>query len=368
MEAAIRVGTLVFFLSQMVCAFPEMIRHHYVNCSACHVNTAGGGVLNAYGRTISYEVLSTWGSEKEARAFYTIDPEKVGTWLNVGGDVRGLQVHEETKMLKRGRYFWMQGNIDIAATLEKATAYLSVGQVNTESQSIRWISPRYSVAYQMTDEVSVRGGRYVPLFGINLPQHQFLIKQNLVIGPGTDRDAFDLQYNGEKFNLMLGYSKSLQQSAVRGEEKALHVQAQTTVQDSHKLGLSYWNGDADSYKKQMIGLHGVLGWSEKFYTLAEVDHIAKTAKSNSVETKSLYQLLKLGYELKKGFHLQMVEEWGRPDTSAGVENQSAGAGFIWYPRPHFEIEGLWSRRRTLGASNQSDSFEDFAYLLTHFYF
>jgi hypothetical protein len=369
MKFLVHLAVVFFFFSIEVVAFPEMVRHHYVNCSACHVNTAGGGILNAYGRTISYEVLSTWGSEKEARAFYMVDPEKIGTWLNLGGDVRGLQVHEETKQLKRGRYFWMQGNIDIAATVEKATAYFSIGQVNTENQSMRWISPHYSVSYQITDELSVRGGRYVPLYGINLPQHQFLIKQNLTLGPGTDRDSFDVQFNGEKYNFMLGYSRSLTQSAVRDEEKAIHVQAQVTLQDSHKLGVSYWNGQAENYRKQMLGLHGVLGWTEKFYTLAEIDQVLKTTKNNSAETKSLYQLLKLGYEFQKGFHLQLVEEWGRPDTQASsVEIQSLGAGIIWYPRPHFELESLWSRRRTLGATNQSDQFEDFAYLLTHYYF
>ena len=191
--------------AQNIFAFPEMIRHHYVNCGACHVNTAGGGVLNAYGRTLSYEVLSTWGGEKEARGFYSVDPEKIGSWLNVGGDLRGLQVHQENKMIKRGRYFWMQGNVDVAATAQRTTAYFSIGQVDTTNQSLRNdIWTRYYVAYQFSDEISLRAGRFVPLFGLNIPQHQYLIKQNLVLGPGTDRDATNLQYNGETISGSLG--------------------------------------------------------------------------------------------------------------------------------------------------------------------
>lgn len=359
------IFNLIFLNALYAKAFPEMIRHHYVNCGACHVNPAGGGVLNAYGRTISYEVLSTWGHEKEARAFYGVDPEKIGDWLNVGGDMRSLQVHQENKMVKRGRYFWMQGNLDIAVTLDKWTGYLTLGQVNTESQSLRLISPNYFLAYQFLDEVSLRVGRYVPLFGIRLPQHQYLIKQNLALGPGTDRDATDLQYNGEKWNFMLGYSRSLLNSAVRDEEKAFHAQIQATLKDSHKFGLSIWSGDADAYKKTMLGLHGVFGWTERLYTLAEIDQVSQVVKSTNIETKSIYQLLKLGYEFYKGTHVQIVQEWGKPNTQNSVEIQSIGLGVIWYPRPHFEFESLWTKRRTVGTS---DEFEDFAYLLTHFYF
>ena len=48
----------VFLFTQNVSAFPEMIRHGYINCNACHVSPAGGGLLTAYGRTISKELLS----------------------------------------------------------------------------------------------------------------------------------------------------------------------------------------------------------------------------------------------------------------------------------------------------------------------
>lgn len=364
----VSITAFLFFIFQGPSskAFPEMIRHHYVNCGACHVNTSGGGVLNAYGRTISYEVLSTWGGPKEAQAFYSIDPEKVGTWLNMGGDLRGLQVHQENDKLKRGRYFWMQGNFDVSVAHEKTTVYMSVGQVQTTDQSFRWISPKYWLAYQFNDEISLRAGRSIPVYGLNIPQHQDLIKQNLGLGPGTDRDVIDFQYNGEIWNWMLGFSRSLANSAVREDEKAIHLQMQTTIKDSHKLGISIWNGDAESYKKTMAGVHGVFGFSERAYALAEIDHLSWTLKSTSVETKSIYQLLKLGYEFYKGIHLQGVQEWGKPNTDdSRVEIQNFGLGLVWYPRPHFEIESLWSKRRTLGTS---DRFEDYAYVLTHFYF
>jgi len=363
--------TIAGFLlaSQGAWSFPEMIRHNYVNCGACHVSQAGGGVLNAYGRTISYDVLSTWGKADEARAFYTVDPEKVGSWLNLGGDVRGIQVHEENSQFKVGRFFWMQGGIDAAITVDRFTAMMTLGQVvgqqNESYQTLDFVSPKYYLSAQISDELSVRAGKFIPQYGLQIPQHTFYIKDNLLIGEGTERDAGEVLWNGEQWNFALGYSKSSDKSAVRDEEKAVSGQILKNINDSHKVGISFWSGDANQFSRQMISVHAVSGWTEKFYTLAEVDHVTSKNKANDVETKSIYELFKVGYEFYKGMHVQAVQQYGRPDTNTSNENQSGGVGFLWYPRPHFEFEALWSKQRTLA---QDKEFEDFAYLLTHFYF
>jgi hypothetical protein len=357
------------FVSLSAEAFPEMIRQHYVNCSACHVSQTGGGVLNAYGRSISSELLSTWGGAEEARAFYAIDPEKVGTWLNLGGDVRTIQLHEENSAVKSGRFFWMQGGIDAAVTVDKITAMMTIGKVvgqqKESGQTLDFVSPKYYLSGQISDEFSVRAGRFVPQFGLQIPQHEFYIKDNLLIGQGSERDSVEAIYNGETWNFDLAIAKSNEKSTVRDVEKSVSGQILRTVNDSHKIGISLWDGNADQFKRRMVGLHAISGWSEKFYTLAEIDHINSKSVATNIETKSAYQLLKLGYEFHKGIHAQIVQQWGKADLDKSSESQSVGAGFLWYPRPHFEFEMLWSKQRTLGVDNQ---WEDYAYLLTHFYF
>src|ERR1700722_15897581 len=47
-------------------AFPEMARHGYTQCTACHVSPAGGGVLTEYGRELSSDLLSTWSHGNES--------------------------------------------------------------------------------------------------------------------------------------------------------------------------------------------------------------------------------------------------------------------------------------------------------------
>lgn len=356
-------------IHQTANAFAEMIRHHYVNCSACHISQAGGGVLNAYGRSLSNEVLSTWGSVNETKPFYAIDPEKVGDWLNVGGDVRSLELHQENSQVKSGRFFVMQGGIDVAITTGPITAMMTLGQVvgqQKESyQTVDFVSPKYYLSGQISDEFSIRAGKFIPVFGLQIPQHNFYVKQNLLVGQGTERDAVEALYNGEQWNFVLASSKSSAKSAVRDEEKSISGQVLRNFADSHKAGFSLWSGNADQFKRTALAAHAVSGWTEKFYTLTEVDYVKTTVKATDTETKSIYELLKIGYEFHKGIHGQVVQQWGRPDTDTSNENQSLGAGFLWYPRPHFEFELLWSKQRTLSVDK---SFEDYAYLQSHFYF
>ena len=60
--------SLVFVVvsAQVALAFPGSVRWGYANCSTCHFNVAGGGILTPYGRQLSRELLSTWGGEREA--------------------------------------------------------------------------------------------------------------------------------------------------------------------------------------------------------------------------------------------------------------------------------------------------------------
>ncbi|MEQ1666480.1 MAG: hypothetical protein ABL927_14015, partial [Bdellovibrionales bacterium] len=58
---------LLLFYAASSFAFPEMIRHGYVNCTACHISPGGGGALTQYGRKLSRELLSVT-SKKAADA------------------------------------------------------------------------------------------------------------------------------------------------------------------------------------------------------------------------------------------------------------------------------------------------------------
>src|SRR5438445_8175262 len=48
----IRLSACLLLLAAPLHALPTMVRLGYVNCAACHIAPQGGGLLNAYGRSI----------------------------------------------------------------------------------------------------------------------------------------------------------------------------------------------------------------------------------------------------------------------------------------------------------------------------
>ena len=115
-------GTRIFFkgsflfalliLSPHAFGYLENSSHGYANCMSCHVSPNGGGLLTDYGRSLSKELMSTWGWEgSQAPLFGAI---KQTNNFKVGGDIRTLQTHFENDQLRQGKFFLMQQNLEPA--------------------------------------------------------------------------------------------------------------------------------------------------------------------------------------------------------------------------------------------------------------
>lgn len=363
-----KIGVLLLVLLSGVkaFAFPEMIRHHYVSCTACHFAPTGGGLLTPYGRTISSEVLSTWGTEKEARSFYgALDHETLNSFLQVGGNVRALQFHHENKNVVEGRTIPMQAGLEFVALWQKWTAALFVGKVDKDWK-IEPVGTRFYLMYQMLDEFSVRVGRFLPAFGLNIPQHTVVTRSSLGFNQGMERTAVEAMWTGEKWNVAWTASQSLKESGNGDVETAVATQVNYTLNDSYRVGVSYWLGAGSAQQRQIFGAHAALGFTERLYVLSELDYQIQEAKPNQNLTAGVYHFTKLGYEVLKGFHLQAVGEFAQTNVdNSKTRIESFGPGFLFYPRPHFEFESLYTKKKI---GFVGEDYEDFAYLMMHYYF
>ncbi len=261
-----RLLLLTFFTYPFTAwAFPEMVRHNYPNCIACHESPSGGGLLTNYGRTISHTTLSTWGGEKEARPFYgAFDNKYTKTWLNLGGDLRGLQLHTNNKQMMMGRFIRMQ------AGLEAAIKFLNFKLVSffgkqEEGHMLRGESIRHYLMYQPLDELSIRIGRFIPNFGLNVPEHTLATRRSLGFDQGSERDQVEVMWGGEKLNISGSYSQTVTSEMRKTQEKGLTLQTNYTLFDSYRVGASLWLGKENSKSRQIYGLNAVLGFSEKLY-------------------------------------------------------------------------------------------------------
>jgi hypothetical protein len=352
---------LSLFVSTKVLAYPEMVRHHYPNCIACHESPSGGGLLNAYGRGISFSLLSTWGSANEARPFYgAIDNKWMKNWFNAGGDLRGLQLHTNSAQGMMGRFIRMQAGIETAFKVGQVKFVSFFGKQETGHRLVGEFT-RYFLMYQPLDELTIRAGRFLPNFGLNVAEHSLPTRKGLGFDQGQERNQVETMWSGENFNSSIALTESVKTDKKKTTEKAGTAQINYTFFDNYKLGTSVWLGKENGKSRQIYGLHGILGITEKLYYLTEFDF-----QSSFDRKHGLFHFSKLGYEIVKGFHLLGLEDYRKADmTNDKTLVNSYGLGAAFYPRPHFDIEASWNKMRVAAMSSD---YMDYAYLMLHFYF
>lgn len=345
-------------------AYPEMIRHHYVNCLACHESPSGGGLLTPYGRSLSSELLSTWGDVKEARPFYgAIDQPWLKKWFNAGGDFRAVQFHLKDSQTKEDKFIRMQAGIETAFKYDKFKLVSFFGKQEQEPDNkIRGKFVSYFLLYQAMELLSVRAGRFIPNIGINTPEHILPTRDALGFGEDSERDQVEAMWSGEKWNTSITYSQEVRTDEIPLREKAISTQVNYNFLDSYRVGADLWFGNQEGgATRQIYGVHGLLGFTKRLYYLTEFDLQHSYDKKNG-----LYHFSKFGYEFIKGLHAIALEDYLKSDLNNGLTlSNSFGAGFEWYPRPHFDFEAVWSKKRV---AIQSNKYGDYAYLMMHYYF
>ena len=355
---------LILILNQKAFAYPEMIRHHYVNCLACHESPSGGGLLTPYGRTLSSEVLSTWGDAKEARPFYgafgATDNPFLKKYFNVGGDLRAIQLHSENSQTIRNSFIRMQTSIETAFKYDKFKFVSSFGKQGVDNM-VTGEFTRFYLQYQALEEITLRAGRFIPNFGINIAEHTMATRQGLGFGEGTERDQVEAMWSGEKWNISATAAKQVKTDTLSNVEKSVTTQVNYTFFDSYRVGGDLWIGKLNGDRREIFGTHALLGFTTKFYYLTEFDWQKGFDKKTG-----LFHFSKLGYELTKGLHAIILEDYKKSDLNNDKSlANSHGIGMEWYPRPHFEFEGLYSKKRV---AIQSTEYTDYAYLMMHYYF
>jgi hypothetical protein len=357
-------------------AFPEMVRHGYVNCTSCHVSPTGGGVLNLYGRTLSKEVLSTWGKDSEAPFAHGLI--KTPEWLDIGGDFREAYLYANTPSFQEGRLIFMQADLEAAATWNKWSIASSIGYRSPlagTTLSDYLISRRHYLIYRPTDEISFRVGRFLYAYGINMPDHTVIVRGGLA-GARTGLRINDEGY--ETYNLEAAWVGEKNTTFVTGilgrpdssdlkREQGIAVNSSIPIGESHKIGVSYLYGVNDDLKRQVFGPYGILGFSHHFFLLSEMDFQSANSRKlvAAPSTQGFANYNRLDYEWVQGFHTYLTQEFGRLDFARESSVvKSYGVGTQFFPRPHFEFNFTWQKQviRAQGPDSQ-----DVAYLLFHYY-
>jgi hypothetical protein len=220
--------------------------------------------------------------------------------------------------------------------------------------------------YQVNDEISLRAGRFLPIYGLMIPDHFTNIKRGLGFDQGRERDSAEINYVHDKYQFTFSYAKSPKSLSDAQEEKAFSLQANYALADKYKIGASVWSGEFEASKRNIYSLHAILGFTHELYALSEVDYQINTLMTTDEPTKGVFYFQKIGYEFSRGWHALLQIDGGQSNLDNKItKNFGYGAGFNFYPRPHFEVQGLWSKMHidALGSKPM-----DSAHLIFHYYF
>ncbi len=343
-------------------SFPDMIRHGYTNCTACHVSPGGGGLLNAYGRSLSKELISTWSTKNEAGVLHgLINTEKVDEWLALGGDIRGAQVHQENDLVKRGRWIDMQKGFEIGIIQPKWTIASFIGLQNVSENKWYPYSTRYYAMITPIDALYIKFGRFMPNFGINLPDHILSTRGPLMFGYGMERDTAEVSWLGENWNFIVSHYKTPEN--ISANNQSGNTLTATYTVSNFKSGLQFLSEKDDLQTRTITGAIGYLGWSKEFGTLFEADQVVTSPSAGGPDKKGLSLIQRSAYEIFKGFHIVALNDYFQSDVDNGAtKNYKFGPGIQWFPRPHLDLQAFWTREQT-STSKEGD----YAWLVLHYY-
>ena len=144
---------LLLLFSPTAHAFPEFVRHGYTNCITCHASPTGGGILTEYGRAISKELLSrgSWFFENrmDLPAVDTHEEQALNgsvslpRGISLGGDARALQLISDDSKATRGRFVFMQADLEAALSDGKRiTVDGTIGRAEPAKGQARYLTGR----------------------------------------------------------------------------------------------------------------------------------------------------------------------------------------------------------------------------------
>ncbi len=260
----------------------------------------------------------------------------------------------------------MQVDLEGALNFSKFTLVATAG-VDKDPQlygKSKGISRRHYLKYNPSEELSLRLGKFMTNFGINVAEHIYSIKRQLGLDQNNESYNLELSYIGEFWNFFVSYIGGRPDELGLKRESGFSAQVAYNFLETNKIMLSSLVASNESYSRQLFGVAGNFGFSKKLYLLSEFDFQNKTSSTTSAS--GIVMLNKLGYEVFKGVHFNAVQEYTKLNSlDDSTRREAYGIGTQLFPRPHLDISALIQKVKSPALS---PNFYDAGWLMGHYYF
>jgi hypothetical protein len=348
---------IVAALAQEANAVPRYTARYRQNCTLCHVNPTGGGMRSLY--ATQYIVPAELSLLKPPEELVARIQPKLSESVTVGTDLRAAHFHA-TKRQPGRNFFEMQGEAYLQWSIDdKISANLDIDQISSvETYALAWVLPFHGYA---------KAGRFTPVFGWKVADHNTFVREEL---------WFDQPFNTDAGVEIGFYPKhvALWASVLNGEPGA------NTLFDANDelayvagglshfgagpvgvgLGGSFWHNrldraesSANPGRRTAGGPFGYLSW-DRFTYLWEVDASRLVVPGTRVRTK-LITSHELSYALRPGLDLVASYNWvdRNLDLQSGIKERF-GVGVDVNPVPFVQLQAQLSVYRTSGQDPTQD--------------
>lgn len=333
-----------------VAAEPTFLSKQYPRCTACHYSPSGGGLLTPYGRSLSREEISTLGRRdaaaadgraEEAFLFGAVGSDSP---LQLGLDLRPSQLRIEVGGRDLpDRNFLMNLDLQAAWRAGDWTAYGTAGR----RPGGGFVSYEHWIARQVSDRVSVRGGRFLPAYGVRFADHTALSRRQLGLGEDDQVYGVELGLSSDRWLFQLaggpGRAESLLdndgRAAVTVSGRLQHEVGSRTV----LVGSVLHRGDSDRAPRSTAA--GVsFGYAPAAWltTWTQAD-----VRSQDLPGADRAVLLthQTSVEAWRGIWLRVSPQWYRVPDNPRAEIRRMVYGLDLYPRTHWHVSLSWYRDR-----------------------
>ena len=337
-------------------AEPTFLSKQYPRCTACHYSAAGGGLLTPYGRSLSREEISTFGRQgaggvpaagstagEEGFLFGALSSESP---LQLGLDVRPSHVDVDVPgRTIADRNFLMNLDLQAAWRRDRWTAYGSVGRAPAGGGEL--VSYEHWVSWQVTDTVSVRGGRFLPAYGVRFADHTSFTRARLDLAQDDQVYGIELDVSTDRTLLQVSAGPGRAESLLAGDgRQAFTTSARLQLDLSPRMVLvaSTLHRGTSETAPRSTGTGLSFGYAPAPW-LTTWTHADVQFQRLDTSGRAYILANQTSVEALRGVWLRISPQLRWTDTDPRSEIRRMVYGLDFYPRTHWHVNLSWYRDR-----------------------
>lgn len=325
-------------------------------------------MLTPYGRSLSSELMSTWGTSGTSGFAFT-DNENETTnppWFRANAFLRGVQTRRDSPSVEQARFIPMQADLEGGYDSEKFAVIASIGLRASDAGSTdlnETFSRRHYLLYRIDDHWNIRVGKFMFAFGLNGPDHITATRRGLRWDQGRESYNLELTRFGEKSSTTVTAISSSPADRTSNKEAGIAITQNFFVWENSRFGVNLFSGESPDAKRTVLGPSWTATFTEHLWLNSELFGQSQKTKGTDTTQSGYGTFHRLSYEATKGvFPFVQVDRSFLDSSNDSSRVDSYGGGIQWLPYPHFELFGFLGEEAAVGRPKNG-----FAWLMFHFY-